>query len=255
VWLIPFVNIVNYYLTYSLVNPLWRLIATFAIDTLQGYIVWILIRYIIFWLDSKISFESTPVKRIIIQLVLTFFSGITTLIILTEFTNWLATSNPVPLSFYTNDIPIISIWFFVANGIYIGLYYYQKWKESEERFIEIRKIKMERFKVSTPKKELLFSYDEIAGFHINGDYSIMVTIEEKKHLIDFSLDKVEKNVPLSTFFRLNRQYIINRMLVTGYEKGENGKLKVVLKETLNFPLTIQVSRNRAPEFKTWFAPN
>ena len=48
--------------------------------------------------------------------------GIACIIILTEFVNWLASSKPVPLSFYKKDLFIISIWFFVVNGIYIGLF-------------------------------------------------------------------------------------------------------------------------------------
>ncbi|GAB2842259.1 LytR/AlgR family response regulator transcription factor [Ferruginibacter profundus] len=254
-WLIPFINIINYYLTYVTFNPLWRLLVTFSIDTIQGYIAWLLVRVIILWLDRKISFEASPVKRIAVQLVLTLLAGSATLIILTEFTNWLATSKPVPLSFYTKDMPIISIWFFVVNGIYIGLYYHQKWQQSEQRIQEERKIKNEGFKIVTPKKELLVSFEEIGGFYIDGDYSVVVTVEKKKHLLDFSLDKVEKNLPESSFFRLNRQYIIHRQLVTGFEKGENGKINVLLKDAEHLPSVIPVSRTKAPEFKSWFTPN
>jgi LytTr DNA-binding domain len=254
-WLIPCINVVNYYLTYNTFRPLWRVLATFSIDTAQGYIAWLIIRSIIIWLDKKISYQVNPVKRIVVQLILTLLGGSASIIILTEFVNWLATSKPIPRSFYTIDIFIISIWFFVVNGIYTGLYYYQQWQESEEKRKSEAAIKSAGFKVSTPKKDLLFSFEEIGGFYIDGDYSVVVTTERKKFFVNYSLDKVEKTLPASSFFRLNRQYIVHRQVVTGYEKVENGKLNVLLKNTDHLPQTIMVSRTKAAGFRSWFYPS
>jgi LytTr DNA-binding domain len=251
-WLIPCINVINYYLTYSLSQPFWRLLLTFTIDTVMGYIAWLVARAIIVWMDKKISYESSPLKRISIQIILTLVAGITSIIILTEFVNWLAKSKPVPASFYKEDIFIISIWFFVVNGIYIGLHYYQQWQQAEEKIKEERKIKAGGFKINTPKSDLLFPFEAIAGFFVDGDYSMAVTTEQKKYLLDFSLDKVEKTLPAAYFFRLNRQYIIHRQVITGFEKAENGKINVLLKEVNHLPQSIPVSRTKAPAFKIWF---
>lgn len=253
-WLIPLINIINYYLTYNTFNNLWVLFTTFSIDTIQGYIAWFFVRKIIIWLDGKVPFEVNTVKRILIQITLTLVAGITTLILLTELINWLVSPYPVPRSFYTKDLPIISIWFFAVNSIYIGMHYYQKWQETEKLLQEDRKIIIEGFKVSTPKKELVFPFDQINGFYIDGDYSMMVTFDKKKHFLDFSLDKVEKNLPLASFLRLNRQYIIHRRLIIGFEKGENGKINVFIKDSELLPSVIQVSRLKASEFKSWYLP-
>lgn len=253
--LIPFINLINYYLTYTNVRPFWRLCATFTIDTVLGYVTWLIVRSIIFWLDKKVSYAANPLKRIAIQLILTLLAGIGCIIIVTEFVNWLATAKPVPSSFYTTDIFIISIWFFVVNGIYIGVYYYNQWLQAEEIIKEERKIKTGGFKVSTPKKNLLLSFEEIGGFYVDGDYSVVATTERKKYFVYFSLDKVEKTLPSSSFFRLNRQFIVHRQVVTGYEKGENGKLNVLLKNTDHLPHAIPVSRTKAADFKSWFIPS
>lgn len=253
-WLIPAINIVNYYLTYTHFRPFWRLAATFTIDTLQGYIAWFFIRTLIRWLDKKIPYEQNTLKRIATQLILTIVAGSGAIILLTEAENWLATSKPVPRSFYTTDIFIISIWIFVINGIYICLHYYWQWQVSEQRRKEEAAIKSGGFKVSAPKKDLLFSFEDIGGFYIDGDYSVVVTMEKKKFFVDSSLDKVEQTLPGTYFFRLNRQYIVHRQLVTGYEKGDNGKLNVLLKEMDHFPPTIPVSRTKAPVFKSWILP-
>src|SRR5688572_14972388 len=108
-WLIPCINIINYYLTYRLNAPTWRIIATFAIDTAMGYIAWFFIRQIILWLDQQLPYDPNPGKRILVQLLLTIAAGCSTIILFTELVNWMATSHPVPRSFYTTDIFIISI--------------------------------------------------------------------------------------------------------------------------------------------------
>jgi hypothetical protein len=250
-WLIPFANLINYYLTYNNITP-WKFVLSFTIDTIQGYIAWLITRAIIIWLDKKLPYEKNPARRIGIQLVLTLFAGISSIILLTKLENWIAGHGPVPISFYTKDLFIISIWFFVVNGIYIGLHYYQKLLDSEEQRKKENEIKTGGFKVSTARKDLLLTFEEIGGFYIDGDYSVVFTTDSKKFLVDSSLDKVEKTLPIPLFFRLNRQYIIHRQFVNGYEKGENGKINVLLKDHDHLPSTIPVSRTKAPDFKAWF---
>ena len=45
--LIPCINALNYYLTYSHIAFNWHTVLTFTIDTLQGYAAWLAIRAII----------------------------------------------------------------------------------------------------------------------------------------------------------------------------------------------------------------
>jgi hypothetical protein len=95
-WLIPAINAVNYYLTYTHFHPLWRLFVTYTIDTLLGYIAWLIGRSIIIWLDGKVSYAINPIRRISIQLILTLAAGMGSIILLTELINAIATSKPVP---------------------------------------------------------------------------------------------------------------------------------------------------------------
>jgi hypothetical protein len=254
-WLIPCINSINYYLTYNLTAPSFRNIVTFTIDTVTGYITWLLVRRIIIWLDKKLPYSPNPGKRILLQLLLTLIAGCGCIIFLTELVNWIATSHPVPRSFYTTDIFIISIWFFVINGIYIGLHYYNLLQASELQRKKDAEVKMAGFAVSSSRKDEILDFTNILGFYIDGDYSVVVTAANKKVFVDSSLDKVEKNLPSSFFFRLNRQFIVHRQVVTGYEKVENGKLNVLLKQTDHLPLNVQVSRTKAPGFKTWLLPS
>lgn len=254
-WLIPCINVINYYLTYRLNAPTWRIIVTFAIDTAMGYMAWLLVRRIIFWLDQKLPYTPNPGKRILVQLLLTIIAGCGTIIFLTELVNWMATSNPVPRSFYSTDIFIISIWFFVVNGIYVGMHYYNLWQASELQRKREGELRVAGFAVSSSKKDEILDFKDILGFYVDGDYSVVVTAANKKQLVDKSLDKVEKQLPASHFFRLNRQFIVHRQVITGYEKVENGKLNVLLKQTDHLPAAIQMSRTKAPAFKNWLMPS
>ena len=97
-------------------------------------------------------------------------------------------------------------------------------------------------------------FDIIAGFFVDADYTVLLTTEPKKYLLDKSLDKIEQSLPSEFFFRLNRQYIIHRNTVKGFTKIENGKLNVLFFPSIYLPEQVPVSRTKAPEFKAWFQP-
>ena len=267
--LIPFINALNYYLTYSHISFNWHTAITFVIDTLQGFAAWTIIRNIVKQLDKKLPYSSKPLKRILLQIAVTSLAGLGVIIVTTEIINAIAKPTPVPSSFYSFDIFIFLIWFFVINGIYIGLYYYTVWNESErlrqeevkmrelEKNIheEEKKIRQEGFMVKQGKQNINIPFSDIAGLYIEGEYAVLVTRQGKKHLLDESLDKVEKSLPSEIFFRLNRQYILHRSIVTGYERSENSKINIFVKATDHFPTTIPVSRTKAPAFKLWFHPD
>jgi DNA-binding LytR/AlgR family response regulator len=89
---------------------------------------------------------------------------------------------------------------------------------------------------------------------VDGEYVAACTITGKKYYLDHSLDKIEQALPASIFFRLNRQYLLNRRIITGFKRAENGKLNVLISKTNFFPGEITVSRIKASTFKGWFHP-
>ncbi|RYY18474.1 MAG: hypothetical protein EOO04_23925, partial [Chitinophagaceae bacterium] len=129
---IPLVNALNYYLTYSDIRFNSYTAITFVIDTLQGFAAWGAMRMIILQLDKRFPFQPNPIKRIIIQVILTSLAGLVVIIVSTEILNAIVRDKPVPGSFYLFDIFIFLIWFFVINGIYVGLHYYSLWKTAEK---------------------------------------------------------------------------------------------------------------------------
>jgi DNA-binding LytR/AlgR family response regulator len=253
--LIPFINALNYYLTYTNIPFNSHTLITFLIDTFDGYAAWWGLRAVIIYLDKRMPYENNPLKRILLQLFFTSVVALAIIIVLTELVNAIAKDTPVPSSFYQYDIFIFLIWFFVLNGIYIGLHYYHEMKQVERLRLEDKKMRKEGFSVKDGRQNLIVPFDAITGFFVEGDYTVLVTTETKKYLIDRSLDKIEQSLPAELYFRLNRQYIIHRDIVKGFTKIENGKLNVLLFSSAYFPEQIQVSRTKAPGFKTWFHPN
>jgi len=158
----------------------------------------------------------------------------------------------VPASFYQFDIFIFVIWFFVLNGIYVGLHYYQAMKQQENLRVEDKKFREEGFRVKDGKQDFVIGFSQVIGFFVDGEYTTIVTTETKKYLLNRSLDKIEKTLPYEMFFRLNRQFIVHRNVVKGFTRIENGKLNVALSPSEYFPGHVQVSRTKAAAFKNWF---
>lgn len=251
---IPLISAFNYYLTYSNIKFNWFLVLTFTIDTVQGYAAWWAVRLIILNLDKKLPYRPKPIRRIVIQILTTTIAGLVIISLLTECVSWIAKGKPAALNFYTVDLFIISIWFFAINGVYIGLHYYRELQALEEKGKQGQKNQPGGFLVKMRKQELLIPYPNLAGFFVDGEYVAACTLEGKRHFVDQSLDQVEKILPADLFFRLNRQFILHRPLITGFKRIQNGKIQVLIAPNENFPPEITVSRTKAPAFKSWFRP-
>ena len=250
--LIPLINVFNYYLTYNNISLSWRTLLTFSIDTLEGYAAWAAVHFVILYLDQRMPFQENVLKRLIAQIITTVFVGMFIIIALTVTIHYALKDGPMPVGFFSYDIFIISVWFLVINGIYIAIHFYSEWRISERKRVEENKIKKGGLNVKAGKKELFLNYADIAGFNVDGDYIICYTMDGKKFLLDQSMDKLEKFLPASSFFRLNRQILIHRQIVTGFEKGANGKLNILIKSFSAISSPVNMSRTRASAFKTWF---
>lgn len=257
--LIPLINVVNYYLTYDNIIFSGHVILTFCIDTLEGYAAWLVTKYIIAFLDKKMPFDTNLFLRIIVQTFVTLLAGIFVIVLLTNVVNALATNTPVPESFYRYDIFIISIWFFVLNGIYISAHFYIEWQyhktqksDSAANKEKLNALFNNGFMVKNGKTGMILLYNDIAGFYMDGEYVTCSTVVEKKYLLDQSLEKIESELPPELFFRLNRQILLHRQVIKGFQRTDNGKLNILITPLKNISSPISVSRTKAAAFKDWF---
>jgi two-component system, LytTR family, response regulator LytT len=77
------------------------------------------------------------------------------------------------------------------------------------------------------------------------------TINHEKYTMDSeSMDEIEERIDPDKFFRVNRQYIVNRAAVQRVWGIENSKMIVKLKEPYQ-AIEIDISRQKAPVFKKW----
>lgn len=251
---IAFISAFNYYLTYSNIRFNWFLVLTYTIDTVQGWLAWWAVRSIVIYLDRRLPYGEKPLKRILIQMLVTTFTGLLIIILLTELVSWVARGRPALPNFYLFDIFIFVIWFLVINGIYIGMHYNIEWRKSEQRREDEKKVRAGGMTVKSGRQNLLIPFQEISGFYSEDGYSILLNKEQKKFFPDQSLDKIEKALPQEWFFRLNRQFILHRNTISGFRRLQDGKIEVLTNEIEYIPRAIQVSRLRAGAFKSWFDP-
>ena len=250
--LIPFINALNYYLTYPKIEFTSYTLITFIIDTLTGYVEWWIIRSIIIYLDQKMPYGEKPLKRILIQLVSTTIAGLLVIILITETVNRLLADHPVPASFYQFDIFIFIIWIFFVNGIYIAWYYFMEWSISESIRKKEKAIRKTGFQVTQGKQQISLPFEEISCLYVEGEYVILSSTGGKKYFLSQSLDNCENLLPEEWFFRLNRQFIVHRQSIKGFNKVENSKLEVLTQGIPGITTPILVSRTRASSFKNWF---
>jgi DNA-binding LytR/AlgR family response regulator len=250
---IPIISAINFHLTYSNIQLNSFFLGRFLIDTGQGYVAWWLVRMEIIYLDHKIPYSAKPLMRIIIQTILTTFTGLFFIAASTEILSLIIKSERAPTDFYTTDLLIISIWFLVINGFYIGMYFYKHWEEkiSESK---VSNPDSTGIPVKTGNQNLLIRFEEISLFVVEIEYVQLLDLAGRKYLLDSSLDKMEKKIPCADFFRLNRQVLAHRQVIKGFKRIENGKLLIQLNTAFDFSHDLTVSRTKAASFRAWFLP-
>ncbi|HMB99678.1 MAG TPA: hypothetical protein VKN14_01445, partial [Flavobacteriaceae bacterium] len=99
--LIPFINTINYHLTYTNIRWDWYTYTTYLIDTAQGYIAWWIIRVVITFLDRRLPYHKSLIKRLFLQLILTNIFAQGFIILATVVINEIFGGKPLPIKFYT----------------------------------------------------------------------------------------------------------------------------------------------------------
>jgi two-component system response regulator LytT len=91
-------------------------------------------------------------------------------------------------------------------------------------------------------------WDEIALFYIEGDLTRLHGFNNKNYIVNQSLDELEQ-LSKGNFFRVNRQYLVNRRAVVDANYYSNRKYVVNL--SILFKEVLVVSKNRTSAFLQW----
>jgi DNA-binding LytR/AlgR family response regulator len=110
--------------------------------------------------------------------------------------------------------------------------------------------KKSRLVVRKGLEHIALRLEEIVLFYTENKLVYVIDRLGKKYLADKNLGDLEQDLDESTFFRANRQYIVNINFIRGFKTYEKVKLQVDLAiPDLNH--CIIVSQENAPQFRQW----
>lgn len=91
--------------------------------------------------------------------------------------------------------------------------------------------------------------NDAAYFYTESKITFVVTKENKRYPLDFSLEKVEEMIDNQIFFRINRQFIVNVKAIKEMYAYSKSRVKLALEPPCD--LDTVVSTERSPFFKRW----
>jgi DNA-binding LytR/AlgR family response regulator len=107
----------------------------------------------------------------------------------------------------------------------------------------------ERFLIKNGTQMSIVPTSEIQYFFTEDGYSFLVTVQGKKHLIDFTLDQLQKEVNAKDFFRINRSMIVSVNAIKKVEQYFNSRFSLELSPV--FHESVIVAREKVKDFKEW----
>ncbi|MGE5409409.1 MAG: LytR/AlgR family response regulator transcription factor [Clostridiales bacterium] len=108
-------------------------------------------------------------------------------------------------------------------------------------------------RILVPVKDKILSVDtdKIAYFYNTNGITEIIDINKTKYKIDKSLDSIIMKLDPAQFIRANRQYIVSKRAIKDVTIWFDSRLLVNM--VIDTPEQIFVSKNRACEFKNWYA--
>lgn len=153
-------------------------------------------------------------------------------------------------TFYEFDVPLAIVILTIGS-----VYFYQKnyltpiKKVNSDKNIEQQNEKsLEVFKGS---KSIFINHYDIGLIHLSDKIVWVTTINNKTYQTSFSLTELANELSSTIFFRLNRQGIISRKIIKGYNRINYQKLEILIDDNFPSELNLVVSKYNAPNFKKW----
>jgi len=106
-----------------------------------------------------------------------------------------------------------------------------------------------RFLIKIGQQLSFIPTSQVHYFYSQDSLVYLKTQEDKKHLIDQTLDQLQQEVDPKSFFRINRKAIIRIEAISKIHPYFNSRLKLLVQPKAEFDLI--VSRDRVNNFKQW----
>lgn len=118
-----------------------------------------------------------------------------------------------------------------------------------QEFAQASKTYKTTFLVQYKKALYPIATSELAGFFIDNGIVKGSTFEDKTYIITHTMEQLEDNLNPTDFYRINRQFILQRSSIKKIDYYFNGKLKIKTKPSFNKDLI--VSKAKVSDFKKW----
>lgn len=105
------------------------------------------------------------------------------------------------------------------------------------------------FLVNVKDRLVPVEVSNILCFYLNNGIVYAHTNQQKIYVIEMNLETIHEQLNLSSFFRANRQYIINRSAISEIHVYFNNRLNIKL--VVPTPEEIIISKERVSVFKKW----
>ncbi|MCU0447761.1 MAG: LytTR family DNA-binding domain-containing protein [Microscillaceae bacterium] len=106
-----------------------------------------------------------------------------------------------------------------------------------------------RFMVTAGEKVKSIAVEEVAYFYAEGRYIFLTTHDNRKYIIDYTLDNLAEVMNPEHFFRINRQMMVSFKSIKEMFSYPKGRVKIVLQP--HYAEEVIVSLSKAVEFKQW----
>jgi two-component system LytT family response regulator len=107
----------------------------------------------------------------------------------------------------------------------------------------------ERFLVKLGERLISVATNEIAYFLSKDKLTYLITKNNNKYVVDYTLEELGNMLDRKQFFQINRQFIVAINSITNIHNYFNGKLKIQLVPVVEEEVI--VSRERASDLKIW----
>ncbi len=130
--------------------------------------------------------------------------------------------------------------------------HYEKFEHTgiESIINQLRPKTKERFLIKIGEHYKSVQTSMINCFYINERCNFIHVNNGKNYPIDYSLDKIEQLIDSKSFFRINRNFIINFSAIQDIIVYSSNRLKIMLNDWTEKEEII-VSRERVSDFKEW----
>ena len=132
------------------------------------------------------------------------------------------------------------------------LYYHKIESDLFSQLSQLLNTPRKEFKKTLLKKTgsetFLLDIEQIILFRAHGDYSFAFDNHGTRHLIDYAIGTLEKQLDPHLFYRINRSEIVAFKAILKYDKYVKNRLVITLRNQKN---VLYTSNSRSNAFKDW----